>query len=192
MKSLVASLVFVSLATAALAGAADKIAAPEESLASLRLGAPLPKSLRCAQAKPSDTGIVHRFRVGGAGPAGHDAYLLVSTECPKAQCASQEELTISEVAIRTTPYPGPTCALASPLVLTPGKGLRLGDSMARVKSLYGKPNRVAAKQSSYEYTGRSDSPGINGPREGVNMSFEVGFDGGRVAEMSLFVVKDPD
>jgi hypothetical protein len=190
MKLLVFAL--VGLATAGAAGSGDKVPAPEEAMASLSLGAPLPPSLRCPKAVPTDTGVVHRFRVGGAGPGGHDAYLLVSTECPKAQCASQAELTISEVAIRATPYPGPTCTLGSPPVLASGKGLRLGDPIARVKSLYGKPNRVASKQTSFEYAGRSESSGINGPREGVNMGFEVGFDGGRAVEMSLFVVKDPD
>ena len=192
MKLLVFAL--VGLATASVAANEDKLAAPEEALASLRLGTSLPPALRCSKATFSDSGAIHRFHVG-AGPGGHEAYLLVSTVCPKAQCASQAELTIREVAVRTTPYPGPTCALESPLVLATAKGLRLGDSISRVRTLYGKPHRSVSKHgpaTSYEYAGRTEGPGLEGPREAPNMGFEVGFDAGHVVEMSLFVDTDQE
>jgi hypothetical protein len=45
--------------------------------------------------------------------------------------------------------------------------------------------------SGIEYSGRSDAPGIDGSREGVNMGLNLYLEKDRVVEINLFIDSDP-
>jgi hypothetical protein len=186
-----ATMLAVGLAGSRSRGAAPVTgaSAPEEALASLRLGARLPPRLRCSKARIGKMETTHEFRV-----AGRDQYLFVTTECPKDACASEDEQAISGIVVASLPKLAPICDRKAPLSLATAKGLRLGDSLERARTLYGEPQRVFRKDGAstrFHYAGHSDHLGDLGPHEGINMGFWLTFDEGKVASMELFVDTDP-
>jgi hypothetical protein len=178
------------LAGSRTGGAAPQRASvPEESLASLRLDTPLPPGVRCPKAVISTIETTHQFRVRG-GAAGRDQDLLVTTECLKRTCASDAENTISRIVVTSKPDPAPICEPKTPMSLATSKGLRLGDSEERTRSLKGEPRRAFRKHgapSVFHYAGHSGPPGD----EGDDVGFMVAFDAGKIKWMELFVDTDP-
>jgi hypothetical protein len=162
----------------------------------LRLGASVPKKLRCAAAVPSEIETIHQFRGVGLGVGGKDAFLVVTTEClKKDECASDAERVVTNVWIQSARIEAPTCPLDPSVQLTTGLGLRLGDSAAKVRELYGKPHREKPAKGplkSVEYSGRRSLAGLEWVEGGLlNVGFTATFKNGRVDGMTIFIDTDP-
>lgn len=186
--------VLVFLAAGALAPCAvGKGAAspPEAELASLRLGATLPPALRCPAAIPNEIETIHQFRAAGLGVDGKDAFLVVMTECTKEQCSSDAERVVLSIWVQGTAEPkSPTCPLSPSVRLVTSAGLRLGDPVARVGLLYGKPHHATPRKGALkgvDYAGRVFVPGL----DRIDVGFSVDFKAGRVDRMALYVDTDP-
>src|SRR5450755_4313968 len=77
------------------------MAPPETAIAGLRLGTRLVAKFRCTKAKTlDDAEVTHQFR-GAPGPEGAPEVLLVTTECPKTACASEDEWKIITIVVQT-------------------------------------------------------------------------------------------
>jgi hypothetical protein len=167
---------------------------PETEISSLHLGMRPPPKFRCLSAISEAIETTHQFRGAGLGPDGADAFLMVTTECPNATCSTDAQRTIVGVWIQATPIPKPVCPLDPSMRLSTAKGLRLGDPVAKVEELYGKPHSVTPRRGTpkyVEYVGRLRSPGLDGPSAGAHVAFAVTLSGGRVTRMHIFVDSDP-